>query len=181
VAPQYRDGEDLVLHSGCSKFWWPPEDEGERRASRELRLRSQAVTTPPSTRAAAAPWGRAGFGFRGRRRGRPQDGHGAGVPLCLPSSFPSSSHSSRGGQGLIPHGGGGQGDEDGVRAFIGNRLGFGAPYERRGSSASVPRGTRRTSGGGGDSHGAARRPAPRRASCRSQDGRQGGKERWGKG
>jgi hypothetical protein len=74
VAPQNCDGEDLVLHSGSSKFRWPPEDEGERRASRELRVRSQAGTTPPSTRAAAAPWGRAGCGFRGRRRGRPQDG-----------------------------------------------------------------------------------------------------------
>jgi hypothetical protein len=67
VAPQNRDGEVLVLHSGSSKFRRPPENEGERRASRELRVRSQAGTTPPSTRAAAAPWGRAGFGFRGRR------------------------------------------------------------------------------------------------------------------
>jgi hypothetical protein len=33
--------------------------------------------------------------------------------------------------------------------------------------------------GGGDSHGAARRPAPRRASCRSREGRQGGKRRDG--
>jgi hypothetical protein len=43
--------------------------------------------------------------------------------------------------------------------FIGDRLGFGAPDEWRGSSASVPRGTRRASGGGATAMGGAARLA----------------------
>jgi hypothetical protein len=78
-----------------------------------------------------------------------------------------------------------QGVAAGDWALIGGWLGFGALEGRRGSSASVLAATRRASGGastvGAAAMGAARRPAPRRTSRRSWDGRQGGKERWGKG
>jgi hypothetical protein len=65
----------------------------------------------------------------------------------------------------------GSGRPAGDWALIGGRLGFGAPEGRRGSSASVPRGTRCTSGGGGDSHGAGAAPCPtaRHGRCRREE------------
>jgi hypothetical protein len=66
-------------------------------------------------------------------------------PFFLSLFFSSSSLVHGGGGGF----GWGAGRPAGDWALIGGRLGFGAPKGRQGSSASVPRGTRRTSRGAG--------------------------------
>jgi hypothetical protein len=76
----------------------------------------------PSAWAAVAPWGAPTLALGAGGEGGPEMVTARAFLSAFRSSPPSSSHSSRGGKGLHPHGGGGQGDDDGgsiYRAALG--------------------------------------------------------------
>jgi hypothetical protein len=129
---------------------------------------------PPRTAARRLLDEASGAGSKGRLRAPPWAPPSSSLPSS-PSFLPSLVAANLGVKSM---GGAVQGVAAGDWALIGGRLGFGAPEGRRGSSASVPRGTRRASGGGATAMGGAA-PGPSSSSRGKSTERKGKESREG--